>query len=103
MKLQFLGAVRQVTGSRYFLQAGGLRLLVDCGMFQERAHLVRNWEPSPVSAESIDFVLLTHAHLDHCGLIPKLTKEGFAGKVLMTPASMELAEIIVKDSAYIQE
>ena len=61
MKIRFLGAAGQVTGSRYVLEAGGLRMMVDCGLFQERAHLGRNWEPSPIRPEEIDFVLLTHA------------------------------------------
>lgn len=103
MRLQFLGAARQVTGSRYLLEAGGLRLLIDCGMFQERAHLARNWEPSPVPPGAIDYLLLTHAHVDHCGLIPKLVREGFGRAVLATPASAELAEIILDDAARIQE
>lgn len=103
MKLHFLGAARQVTGSRYLLEAGGLRLMIDCGMFQERAYLGRNWEPSPVPADSIDHVLLTHAHLDHCGLLPRLAAAGFKGGVLTTPASRDLAEIILEDSAHIQE
>jgi metallo-beta-lactamase family protein len=103
MRIQFLGATRQVTGSRYLLEAAGLRLLIDCGMFQERSFLGRNWEPSPVPPGSIDHLLLTHAHVDHCGLIPKLVAEGFAGTVLTTPASQDLVEIILKDSAHIQE
>jgi metallo-beta-lactamase family protein len=103
MKLQFLGAARQVTGSRYLLDAGGLRLLIDCGMFQERKFLERNWEPSPVEPDSIDRILLTHAHLDHSGLLPKLVRDGFTKPILTTPASRDLAEIILTDSARIQE
>ena len=102
MRIRFLGATRQVTGSRCLLEAGGLRLLIDCGMFQERAHLGRNWEPSPVPPESIDYLLLTHAHLDHCGLIPRLVHEGFTGTIMTTAASEDLAEIILNDSARIQ-
>ena len=103
MKIQFLGATGQVTGSRYLLEAGGLRLLIDCGMFQEREHLARNWEPSPVPPDTIDYLLLTHAHLDHSGLIPKLVSEGFERPILTTSASRELAEIILADAAHIQE
>ncbi|MBN2560759.1 MAG: MBL fold metallo-hydrolase [Phycisphaerae bacterium] len=103
MNIQFLGATRQVTGSRYFLEVDGFRMLVDCGMFQERDHLGRNWEPSPIAADTIDYVLLTHAHLDHCGLLPRLVGNGFNGTILTTPASKDLAEIILKDSAHIQE
>ncbi len=102
MKIQFLGATRQVTGSCYFLEAGGLRLLIDCGMFQERAHLGRNWEPLPVQPSSIDCVLLTHAHLDHSGLIPRLVAAGFGGSILTTGASRDVAKIILTDSARIQ-
>jgi metallo-beta-lactamase family protein len=102
MKIQFLGATRQVTGSRCLLEAGGLRLLIDCGMFQERAHLGRNWEPSPIPPDSIDYVLLTHAHLDHSGLLPRLVSEGFTQTILTTAATKDLAEIILKDAARIQ-
>jgi metallo-beta-lactamase family protein len=102
MKIQFLGAQRQVTGSRYFLEAQGLRLLVDCGMYQERAFLPRNWEPSLIPVDKIDYILLTHAHLDHCGLIPKLVREGFKGTILATTATVDLAEIVLKDSAHVQ-
>lgn len=103
MILKFLGASQQVTGSRYFLEAGGLRLLIDCGLFQERAYLEKNWEPSPIPPEQIDFLLLTHVHLDHSGLIPKLVHEGFSSPVLTTIASKELIPIMLMDSARIQE
>ncbi len=103
MRLRFLGATRQVTGSRYLLEVAGLRLLVDCGLFQEREYLGRNWEPSPVSPGTIDYVLLTHAHLDHSGLIPKLVREGFGQVILATEASRDLAKIVLRDSARIQE
>ncbi len=103
MILKFLGANRQITGSCYYLETGGLRLLVDCGLFQERAYLDRNWKPFPVTPERIDYLLLTHVHLDHSGLIPKLVKEGFSGMILTTSASQELLSIILLDSARIQE
>jgi len=103
MKLQFLGATRQVTGSSYLLEAGGIRVLIDCGLYQERAYLERNWAPWPVPPSSIDFMLLTHAHLDHTGLIPKLRAEGFDAPIFTTPASVELAEIILTDAGHIQE
>jgi len=102
VKLQFLGANRQVTGSQYYLQAGKTRLLIDCGMFQERPYLDRNWDPLPVPPREIDALLLTHAHLDHSGLIPKLVREGFRGKILATSASVDVAEIVLRDSAHIQ-
>ena len=103
MRLKFLGACRQVTGSCYFLDAGGLRILIDCGLYQERAFLERNWKKFPVPPGQIDYVLLTHVHLDHSGLIPKLAKEGFSKQILTTAASKELLPIVLLDSAQIQE
>jgi len=103
MNIRFLGADRQVTGSKYLLQTADRRILVDCGLYQERAYLDRNWDPFPVSPESIDLVLLTHAHLDHCGYLPRLIADGFKGRVLATAATAELARIILLDSAHIQE
>ncbi len=102
-RIQFLGAARQVTGSRYLLNAGGLRLMIDCGMFQERKFLERNWEPPPVSPDSVDHLILTHAHLDHTGLIPKFVSHGFSGPILCTPPTRDLTEIILLDAAHIQE
>ncbi len=103
IKLQFLGAAQNVTGSRHLLQANGTRLLVDCGLYQERQFQARNWEPFTVPPGSIDAVLLTHAHLDHCGLLPKLVKDGFKGKIYCTEATAEIARIILLDSAKLQE
>lgn len=103
MKIRFLGATRQVTGSRTLVEAAGLKILVDCGLYQERAYLGRNWDPFPVPPEEIDAVLLTHAHLDHCGYIPRLVKEGYANSILTTRPSVELAEIVLLDTAHIQE
>lgn len=103
MKIKFLGATRQVTGSGYFLEAGGLKILVDCGLFQERDFAFRNWQAFPIAPDQIDYVLLTHVHLDHSGLIPKLVKEGFSGDILATPASKEMFPIVLLDSARIQE
>ncbi|MBN2474920.1 MAG: MBL fold metallo-hydrolase [Pirellulales bacterium] len=102
MKLQFLGAARQVTGSQYYVEADGAKVLVDCGLFQERAYLGRNWEPSPVRARDVDALLLTHAHVDHCGLTPKLVREGFRGPIITTAASADLVELVLRDSAEIQ-
>ncbi|MBN2022112.1 MAG: MBL fold metallo-hydrolase [Pirellulales bacterium] len=102
MKLQFLGATQQVTGSKYLLEAGGARILVDCGMFQERAYLDRNWEPSPFPPKKLDATLVTHAHLDHCGLLPKLVDEGFRKAIHATTASADLIDILLHDSAKIQ-
>ncbi|MBN2456187.1 MAG: MBL fold metallo-hydrolase [Sedimentisphaerales bacterium] len=103
IKLRFLGAARNVTGSRHLLEVNGSRILIDCGLYQERQFKSRNWDPFPVSVKSIDAVLLTHAHLDHCGLLPKLVREGFGGKIYCTAATAEIARIILLDSAKIQE
>jgi metallo-beta-lactamase family protein len=103
LKIQFLGATQQVTGSCFFIEADGLRLLVDCGLFQERAYLGRNWAPFPIPPETIDFVLLTHVHLDHSGLLPKLVRDGFRNKILTTPASADLLPIVLLDAAELQE
>ena len=103
MRLRFLGAAQQVTGSCYALTAGGLNMLIDCGLYQERSFLERNWNPFPVPPDKIDFLLLTHAHLDHCGLIPRLVSKGFSGTILTTPATADLLSIVLMDSAKIQE
>ena len=103
IKMQFLGAAQNVTGSRHLLEANGTKILVDCGLYQERQFRSRNWEPFTCPPESLDAVLLTHAHLDHCGLLPKLVKEGFKGRIYCTAATSEIAQIILLDSAHIQE
>ena len=103
MKIKFLGATHQVTGSSYLLEAAGMKILVDCGLFQERDYSYRNWEAFPVPPNQIQYILLTHVHQDHSGLIPKLVKEGFTGEILLTPASKELFPIVILDSARIQE
>jgi len=103
VKLSFMGAAQNVTGSRYLVEAGDLRFLVDCGLYQERELRGRNWDPFTVPPDSLDFVLLTHAHLDHCGLLPKLAREGFRGRVYCTAATAEIARIMLLDSAKLQE
>lgn len=85
------------------MEIDNLRLLVDCGLFQERAYLNRNWDPFPVLPSSLDYLLLTHVHLDHAGLIPRLVHAGFKGKILMTTASGALLPVVLLDSAKIQE
>jgi len=101
-KLTFLGAARNVTGSCYLLEAQDTRVLIDCGLCQERKCQERNWQPFPFYPQSIDAVFLTHAHLDHCGLLPKLVRDGFKGKIYCTQATAELAEIILLDAAQLQ-
>jgi metallo-beta-lactamase family protein len=103
IKLRFLGAAQNVTGSRHLLQVNGTKVLVDCGLYQERQFRARNWEPFTCPPETLDAVLLTHAHLDHCGLLPKLVREGFKGKIYCTEATAEIAKIILLDSAHLQE
>ena len=102
-RLTFLGAAENVTGSRHLLETDGTRILVDCGLYQERNLLSRNWDPLPGGADTLDAVLLTHAHLDHCGLLPKLVKDGFRGRVYCTQATAEIAQIVLLDSANLQE
>jgi metallo-beta-lactamase family protein len=103
IKLKFSGAAGNVTGSRYLLEANKVRILIDCGLYQEREYLSRNWEPFPFSPESLDAVLLTHAHIDHCGLLPRLVREGFRGKIYCTDATYEITQIVLLDSARLQE
>jgi metallo-beta-lactamase family protein len=102
MNIQFAGAARQVTGSCYYLEGRSCRFLVDCGLHQERDHLDRNWDPFPFDPGRLDAVFLTHVHLDHSGLLPRLVKEGFRGPVYATDASGELLPIVLEDSAHIQ-
>jgi metallo-beta-lactamase family protein len=102
--LTFLGAARTVTGSKHLLQAGDARVLVDSGLFQGQKVLrERNWQALPVRATGIDAVVLTHAHLDHCGYLPRLVSQGFRGRVFCTPATAELARIVLADAAHLQE
>ncbi|MDA0321958.1 MAG: MBL fold metallo-hydrolase [Verrucomicrobia bacterium] len=103
ISITFLGAARSVTGSRYLLEVGASRVLIDCGMYQERALRGRNWEPFVVSPDRVDAILLTHAHLDHCGLVPKLVQAGYAGPIYCTSATGDIARIIMLDAAKIQE
>lgn len=102
-RLRFLGAARNVTGSRHMLEVDETKILVDCGLYQERQFVSRNWAPFDVPPASLKAVLLTHAHLDHCGLLPKLVKEGFKGRIFCTSATAEIAKIILMDAAKIQE
>jgi metallo-beta-lactamase family protein len=104
MHLTFLGATGTVTGSKYLLETGGRRILVDCGLFQGFKQLrLRNWEPLPVAPRTIDTVVLTHAHLDHTGYLPLLVRNGFAGRVICTSGTRDFCGILLPDSGHLQE
>ncbi len=104
MKLQFLGAARTVTGSRFLLSHGKSKILIDCGLFQGFKNLrLMNWEPFPIDPKDLDAVVLTHAHLDHSGSIPLLVKGGFRGPIYATSATIDLCEILLPDSGFLQE
>lgn len=102
--LTFLGAAGTVTGSRYLVEAEGRRILIDCGLFQGFKQLrLRNWNPFPVPPNSIDAVLLTHAHIDHSGYLPALVRDGFRGAIHCTPATAALCELLLPDCGHLQE
>lgn len=104
MKIKFLGGAGTVTGSKTLIESNGVSILIDYGQFQGLKTLrERNWQPLPVLASTIDFVLLTHGHLDHCGLLPRLVAEGFRGKIYCTAPTKEVATLVMLDSAKIQE
>lgn len=103
-QLTFLGAARTVTGSKYLVEHGGTRVLVDCGLFQGLKELrERNWAPFPVEPASIHAIVLTHAHLDHVGSLPRVVARGFKGRVFCTSGTMDLCRLVLPDSARIQE
>ncbi len=103
IKLRFLGAAENVTGSRSLLEFNHSRVMIDCGLYQERDLRYRNWEDFGVEPSEVNAILLTHAHLDHCGLIPKLVKEGFNGHIYATEATAEIAKIVLLDAGKLQE
>lgn len=104
LSIQFLGANGTVTGSKHLLKSSEINILVDCGLFQGiKSQRLKNREPFPFPTTSIDYILISHAHLDHCGYLPVLVKNGFKGKIITTPPTKKLIEIILKDSAKIQE
>lgn len=102
--LRFLGAAGTVTGSKFLVETAKARILVDCGLFQgDRQWRRRNWDDLPVDPGSLDAVVLTHAHLDHSGALPLLTRHGYSGPVFCTPATASLAAIVLRDAAHLQE
>lgn len=103
MKLKFLGGVRTVTGSCFYMECNNLKFLVECGMYQGENAEEINRAPFDFNPEEIDYVFITHAHLDHAGMLPRLVKEGFKGRIITTSATKDLLEIMLYDSAYIQE
>jgi len=103
-KLTFFGAAGSVTGSKYLIEAAGKKLLVDCGLFQGLEDLKeRNWHPLPVDPKTIDYLVLTHAHLDHTGWLPVLVRDGYKKTIFANPATIELVGILLKDSGHLQE
>lgn len=104
IQLRFLGAAGTVTGSKYALTVGDSRLLIDCGLFQGQKELrLRNWDAFPESPGGFQAMLLTHAHIDHSGYIPALVRQGFRGKIYMTPPTLDLTELLLLDSAKLQQ
>ncbi len=104
MEIHFLGGATTVTGSQYLLETGQARVLIDCGMFQGSPNeSIRNRIPFDFDPATLDAVLLTHAHLDHCGLIPLLVKAGYRGPILATPGTIELAGLVLLDSGKLHE
>jgi metallo-beta-lactamase family protein len=104
IKIQFLGGAGTVTGSKYLVKTDNCSILIDCGLFQGKKELRElNWQQIPVNANSINYVLLTHAHLDHCGYLPKLVNNGFKGEIWGTAPTLDVARIILEDSARIAE
>ena len=102
--LAFLGAAGTVTGSKFLLEVGGRRVLVECGLYQGLKELrLRNWQPRPVAASSIEHVVLTHAHIDHSGHVPRLLNDGFNGHVHATRATVDLLRILLPDSGHLEE
>jgi metallo-beta-lactamase family protein len=102
--LTFLGAARTVTGSKHLVEVDGQRILIDCGLFQGLKELrLRNWSPLPIPPETIDVVVLTHAHIDHCGWLPRLVSQGFKGPVYCTGGTLDLCRLVLPDAAHLQE
>lgn len=104
MKISFFGATHSVTGSKYIVEHNARKYMVDCGLFQGLKELrLRNWAPFPIPPSSIDAIILTHAHIDHTGYLPRLVRDGFKGKIYSTPGTRDLCKILLPDTAHLQE
>src|SRR5262245_38457885 len=104
MKLTFLGATQTVTGSKFLLETKDQRILLDCGLFQGAKNLrLKNWDAPPVEPKSVNSIVLTHAHIDHTGYLPRFVAQGYKGPVYATPATVDLARILLPDAAHLQE
>ena len=104
ISIRFLGAAGTVTGSKHLLQTPEMQIMIDCGLFQGLKELrLKNWEELPVDVPNISYIIITHAHLDHVGYLPAIIKQGYRGRILMTAPTRDLAELILRDSAKIQE
>ncbi|HTM24886.1 MAG TPA: MBL fold metallo-hydrolase [Vicinamibacterales bacterium] len=104
IQITFLGAARTVTGSKYLIESNGSRIMVDAGLFQGLKELrLRNWEDFPVPPSSVQAIVLTHAHLDHCGYLPRLVAQGFRGRVFCTQGTQDLCKIVLPDAGRLQE
>jgi len=104
VRVKFLGGAKSVTGSRYLLEIGSLKVLVDCGLFQGPKELrLRNWDEFPIDPSTIDLILLTHAHIDHTGYLPRLVKQGYNGRIIATEPTVDLVKILLRDSGKLQE
>src|SRR5258708_39123399 len=102
--LTFLGAAGTVTGSKYLVEAAGKRLLIDCGIFQGTPELNdRNYQPLSINPKTFNYIVLTHAHLDHTGLLPRVVRQGYQGAIFANPATIEVTTLLLKDSAHLQE
>ena len=102
--IKFLGAAKSVTGSKYLLEVGSQKIMLDCGLFQGQKELrLRNWDKLPIDPANIDLVVVTHAHIDHIGYLPRLVKDGFSGKIICTQATEDLMKIMLMDAAKLQE
>jgi metallo-beta-lactamase family protein len=102
--ITLLGATKTVTGSKYLLEYKNKKILIDCGLFQGFKDLrLLNWEPLPINPKNIDAVILTHAHIDHSGYVPRLVKSGFRGKIYCSEGTFDLCKILLPDSGYLQE